>query len=69
MGWTELIDDAAETHQVVMFFKGVILDDEPGATGTALEVGWIPVWKVPELRLVNGLAEFLADQGLIDTVI
>ncbi|HTN99358.1 MAG TPA: NUDIX domain-containing protein [Microthrixaceae bacterium] len=69
MGWTELIEDAANTHQVVMFFKAVILDDQPGASGTAIEIGWIPVWKVPELRLVDGLAEFLADQGLIDTVI
>lgn len=69
MGWTELIDDGLGTHQVVMFFRGVILDEEPGATGTAVEIRWIPSWEVPELRLVDGLAEFLADQGMIDTVI
>lgn len=69
LGWTELIDDGDGTHQVVMFFQAVLLDEEPGATGTALEVRWVPTWEVPELRLVDGLAEFLADQGLIDTVI
>ncbi|MGB3411354.1 MAG: NUDIX domain-containing protein [Microthrixaceae bacterium] len=69
MGWTELIDDGAATHQVVMFFRAVILDEEPAAVGTAIEVRWTPAWDVPELRLVDGLAEFLADQGLIDTVI
>ncbi len=69
LGWTELIDDGDGTHQIVMFFQAVLLDEEPGARATALEVRWIPTWDVPELRLVDGLAEFLADQGLIDTMI
>lgn len=69
LGWTELIDDADGTHQIVMFFQGVLLEEQPGAPGTAIETRWVPTWEVPELRLVEGLAEFLADQGLIDTVI
>jgi hypothetical protein len=28
----------------------------------------VPVWEVPELDLVEGLAEFLSEHGIIDTI-
>ena len=48
----EALDDAVPT---------ALADD-------ALEAAWVPVWTVPELDLVDGLAEFLADAGIIETL-
>jgi len=75
LGWSELIDDDDPgSHRVVMYFTAVAMEPGTGAerdTGpaTATEVRWTPVWTVPELRLAEGLAEFLADQEIIDTVV
>jgi len=70
MGWSELIDDEAiSEHQVVMYFTAVVMDTDPVRPGTAGEVRWTPTWRAPELTLVEGLAEFLADQEIIDTVV
>jgi 8-oxo-dGTP diphosphatase len=74
LGWSELIDDEDRAaHRVVMHFTAVVMDAGPDASGTApaaaTEVRWTPVWTVPELRLTDGLAEFLADQEIIDTVV
>ncbi len=67
LGWTEIIDDAH--HFVVLDFDVTVLDDRgPVAGDDASEAQWIPVWTVPELDLVAGLAEFLADAGIIDTL-
>jgi len=68
LGWVEIVHD--EHHFVVMDFTVTVLDDDvPIAGDDALEAAWIPVWTVPELPLVDGLAEFLADQGIIETVV
>ena len=70
LGWSEVIDDDAPgRHRVVMYFTAVLMDTEPAGDPTAAEVDWVPVWTVPELRLRDGLAEFLAVQELIDTVV
>ena len=70
LGWSEVIDDEAPgRHRVVLYFTAVLMDGEPGGSPSAAEVDWVPVWTVPELRLRDGLAEFLADQELIDTVV
>lgn len=67
-GWTEIVDD--EHHFVVLDFEVTVLDTaDPIAGDDALEASWVPVWTVPELPLVDGLAEFLADQGIIETVV
>ena len=67
-GWTEIIDE--EHHFVVLDFDVTILDRaDPRPGDDALEAAWVPVWTVPELALVEGLAEFLSDHGIIDTVV
>lgn len=75
MGWGETVD--AVDHVVTMYFQVVVLNPPeidhrsgampPGPTGT--EVRATPDWQVAELPVVPGLAEFLADQGLIELVI
>lgn len=71
LGWYESIpeDTAAAPHEVVMCFEVVLLGDEhptPGADVT--DAVWMPAWDVAELPLVDGLAELLSGQGVIDTL-
>ena len=67
IGWTELIDD--HSHFVIVDFEVTQIDDRPPAAGSdAGEAAWVPVWSVAELDLVDGLAEFLADHGIIETI-
>ncbi len=64
---TEIIDD--DHHFVILDFSVTVLDQaDPVAGGDASEADWVPVWTVPELDLVDGLAEFLADAGIIETL-
>ena len=68
--WSELIDDTGvAAHTVVMYFSAVVMDAGPAVPGSAAETRWTPTWRVPELPLADGLAEFLADQDIIDTVV
>lgn len=72
-GWQELIDDSTGSHDLIMYFQAVLLDDDPlevfpHSTDVA-EVRWVSVYEVPELRTRDGLAEFLSDQSIIDTVV
>jgi 8-oxo-dGTP diphosphatase len=72
IGWHEVIDDdAVDEHRVVMCFTAVIMDQDrdPQLEAAGTEIRWIPVWTVPELPLAEGLAEFLADEEIIDTVV
>jgi hypothetical protein len=46
----------------------VVAGGEPTAGGDAAEAAWVPLWQVSELRLVDGLAEFLAEHGVIETL-
>jgi len=65
LGWVERIDD--EAHYVILDFVVVPLSDaDPVAGDDAAEVAWVPLGEVPELPVVDGLAEFLADHGIID---
>jgi 8-oxo-dGTP diphosphatase len=67
IGWVERIDD--EHHFVIMDFLVTILDgQEPVAGDDAAEVAWVPLVDVAEWPLVDGLAEFLHDHGLIATI-
>ncbi|GAC1588273.1 MAG: hypothetical protein NVS3B21_03870 [Acidimicrobiales bacterium] len=65
LGWVERISD--EEHYVILDFAVIPLeDDDPVAGDDAAEVSWVPLGAVADLDLVEGLAEFLADQGVID---
>lgn len=67
IGWTEVIDD--NHHFVILDFEVTPLDvPQPIAGSDAREAAWVPVWTVPELDLVEGLAEFLAEHGIIETI-
>lgn len=65
LGWVERIGD--DHHYVILDFVVVPLDDaEPVAGDDAAEAAWVPLAAVTDLRLVDGLAEFLADHRVID---
>ena len=64
MGWVERIGD--DYHYVILDFRVVALDyADPVAGDDAAEAAWVPLHEVAELNLVDGLAEFLADNGVI----
>jgi hypothetical protein len=46
-----------------------VLDDRPAVAGDdAVEVAWVPLADVAEHPLVDGLAEFLHQHGVIETI-
>jgi 8-oxo-dGTP diphosphatase len=68
VGWTERVDD--EHHHVILDFEVTVLEPGPLAAGDdAAEVAWVPVGDVAELPLVDGLAEFLHEHGVIPTIV
>ena len=67
VGWVERIDD--DHHFVILDFAVTLLDDrEPVAGDDAAEVAWVPLGDVAEQALVDGLAEFLHQHGVIGTI-
>jgi len=65
MGWSESISEHA--HYVILNFRVTIVDDADPTPGDDEEdVRWVPLWEVSELRLTDGLAEFLADLEVIE---
>jgi 8-oxo-dGTP diphosphatase len=65
VGWVERF--AEDRHFVILDFEVTVLDDTGAVAGDdAAEVRWVPRADVVELDLVDGLAEFLADHGIID---
>ena len=67
VGWFELIE--AEHHVVVLDFEVTVIgDDRPAASDDAAEAEWVPLHEVTERRLSDGLAEFLADHGVIELI-
>lgn len=68
LGWVELIDE--DHHFVVLDFTVSLLEhQQPVAGDDAVEAAWIPLAEVAELNLVDGLAEFLHDHGVIDVIL
>ena len=68
LGWVERIDDTH--HQVIMDFHATAWsDDDPVAGTDAAEARWVPLHEVAELNLVDGLAEFLHEHGILDTIV
>ena len=68
IGWVERIED--EHHYVILDFEVTLLEGGAGSAGSdADEVAWVPLGDVADLELVDGLAEFLHEHGIIDTIV
>lgn len=66
LGWTEVVDP--DHHYVILDFTVTIVDEaDPVAGDDAAEAAWVPLLDVAELRLADGLAEFLHDHGILET--
>ncbi|HUR19074.1 MAG TPA: NUDIX domain-containing protein [Acidimicrobiales bacterium] len=64
LGWVEGIGETH--HHVILDFAVTPLDVvDPAAGGDAVEAAWVPLSEVAELRLTDGLAEFLHDHGIL----
>ena len=65
-GWVERVGEGY--HYVILDFHVTIIEgSEPVAGDDAAEVAWVPLSQVTDLRLVEGLAEFLHDHGILST--
>jgi 8-oxo-dGTP diphosphatase len=68
VGWAERI--GPDHHHVILDFRVTLLErSEPTAGDDAAEAAWVPLVDVAELRLAEGLAEFLHDHGILDTIV
>lgn len=65
LGWVERID--ADHHFVILDFTVEVPAPAPEARAgdDADEAAWVPLAEVPTLPLVDGLAEFLSDHGIL----
>ena len=67
VGVAERIHD--DRHFVILDYYATVLErQEPVAGDDAIEARWVPLVNVAELRLVDGLAEFLHEHGIIPTI-
>jgi len=67
VGWTERIGD--DHHFVILDFHVTLLErTDPTAGDDAAEAAWVPLPMVAELNLVDGLAEFLHDHGILAVI-
>lgn len=56
-------------HFVILSFEVTVLDrTQPVAGDDAAEARWVPLSEVAELNLVEGLAEFLHENGVLDVI-
>ena len=68
VGWVERISE--DWHFVILDFEATVTGDlTPTAASDASEARWWPVSEVAALHLVEGLAEFLHDHGVIPTIV
>lgn len=60
-----------DRHFVILDYRVTLLepDTAPVAGDDATEVAWAALSEVADWRLVDGLAEFLHDHGILDTII
>lgn len=66
LGWVERLEP--DDHFVILGFESTLVgDDQPIAGDDAAEAEWVELHEVPERNLVDGLAEFLHDHGIIAT--
>jgi 8-oxo-dGTP diphosphatase len=72
VGIVERFDDDADgsTHYVILDFRVTVIDDaEPRAGSDAVDARWVPLEDVAEMLLVDGLAEFLHEHGILRTIV
>jgi 8-oxo-dGTP diphosphatase len=68
LGWVERIADGH--HYVILDFEVTLLGSDALLAGDdAAEAAWVELHEVVDRPLVEGLAEFLADHGIIDTIV
>jgi 8-oxo-dGTP diphosphatase len=68
VGWVERIDD--DQHLVILDFLVDVLEPELARAGDdAIDVAWVPLEDVAEQLLVEGLAEFLHEHGILRTIV
>ncbi len=66
VGWVERIGDGY--HFLILDFAVTVLStDAPRAGSDAAEAMWVPLIHVASLPLVDGLAEFLHEHGILPT--
>lgn len=68
LGYVERFgDEPAPYHFVILDFAVTVLDPEqpPVAGDDAAEALWVPFEDVPELRLVDGLYDFLTEHEIL----
>lgn len=68
LGWVERIDETS--HFVILDFAVTVLElsrvrRNLRAGDDAIEAAWVPLEEVTEYPLVDGLADFLAEHGII----
>jgi 8-oxo-dGTP diphosphatase len=67
VGWVERISSAY--HFVILDFAVTVLDPTTVAAGAdAAEAEWVALDEVPHRRLVDGLAEFLHEHGIVPVI-
>lgn len=67
VGWVERV--GAGHHFVILDFGVDVLEAiTPRPGDDAAEAAWVPLEQVTERRLVEGLAEFLHEHGILDVI-
>ena len=68
VGFVERIGD--DHHYVILDFAVSVLERTPPRAGDdAAEAAWVPLSEVAEMRLVEGLAEFLHEHDILDVIV
>jgi 8-oxo-dGTP diphosphatase len=67
IGWVERIGE--DYHHVILDFRVDVLEpSQPVAGDDAAEAAWVPLSEVADLQLVEGLAEFLHENGILEVI-
>lgn len=72
IGWSEQLPDELEGtgHLVILDFEvSLFASADPVAASDAGAARWVPLLDVAEEHLAPGLAEFLHDHGIIETIV